>query len=225
MSTNHELEQRIKRLETLLGRGVEHLSLEPDGTLMIDSLRYDTPQAAGYITDQYGNFYHSRSATGDSWSLANNANSAMLTFYWETGNLDIKGNLDVKGNLKSNRAVISTSFSGVAVPSRASTTVARLTLNAGTKYVVIGYCGVGAVSGVTSTLTDINGYNNIALGRISGTCNVERSPDQKTPSYSGGGASVVGYYDCSSSVVVGVNVYLYGHSTSNANGWMVAIPL
>lgn len=99
MSTNHELEQRIKRLETLLGRGVEHLSLEPDGTLMIDSLRYDTPQNAGYITDQFGNFHHSRSATGDSWSIVNNANSAMLTFYWETGNLDIKGNLGVSGDL------------------------------------------------------------------------------------------------------------------------------
>lgn len=69
MSTIHELEQRIKVLETLLGRGVEHLEVDEDGYLKITDMYFNTPNEAGYILDQYGNFIHSKNDSYDSWNI------------------------------------------------------------------------------------------------------------------------------------------------------------
>lgn len=87
MSTVHELEQRIKVLETLLGRGVEHLEVDEDGYLKISGMYFNTPYDAGYILDQYGNFIHSRDTATDNWNIQGNDNTAHLKVYFETGKI------------------------------------------------------------------------------------------------------------------------------------------
>ena len=53
----------------MLGRGVEHLEVDEDGYLKITDMYFNTPNEAGYILDQYGNFIHSKNDSYDSWNI------------------------------------------------------------------------------------------------------------------------------------------------------------
>lgn len=83
MSTVHELEQRIKVLESVLGRGIEHLSVDEDGYLHISDMRFNTPYESGYTTDNRGNFSHSRANSGDYWNIKNYNGNDRVRIYFE----------------------------------------------------------------------------------------------------------------------------------------------
>ena len=48
-----------------------------------------TSNAAGYTTDQYGNFHHQQATASDEWELYDNAGNIRLKFIWETGELKL----------------------------------------------------------------------------------------------------------------------------------------
>lgn len=75
------------------------------GPITLASKGYQTNNAAGYYTDEYGNFVHSQAETKDHWHIDNNAKTISLKYYFETGNLSIQGTMTAPtfiGNLEGN---------------------------------------------------------------------------------------------------------------------------
>ena len=48
-----------------------------------------TSSAAGYTTDQYGNFHHQQATASDEWELYDYSGNIRLKFIWETGELKL----------------------------------------------------------------------------------------------------------------------------------------
>ena len=55
------------------------------GQIVLASTGYKTNSTSGYVVDQYGNFKHQSTNTGEYWVISNNAGTAKLSVYWETG--------------------------------------------------------------------------------------------------------------------------------------------
>lgn len=106
----------------------------------------------------------------------------------------------------------------ITVPSTTFTQLVKVTLPAGGKYILLGYGACGAVT---------NGSNiAISLNRLSGTANVNYMGTSTGATVGGGAKCVVGYIEPETECVVELREYLYGSgSTTNAVGWIVAVPL
>lgn len=63
------------------------------GQIVLASTGYKTSSTSGYIVDQYGNFKHQSTNTGEYWVISNNAGTAKLSVYWESGNVTAAGNV------------------------------------------------------------------------------------------------------------------------------------
>lgn len=221
MSTVHELEQRIKVLESVLGRGIEHLSVDEDGYLKISDMYFNTPHSHGYILDQYGNFIHTGNTDTASWGIKNRDGVATLYHNYETGNLTITG------SFKSNRKVVTKNIPERTVNKNTTTIIGSVTLPSG-KFVVIGTSGVGAgTSDWTNTqyLTPTSGYQGLSLSRGSGSGEEFATVTNKFPAYSGSGCQIVGYFNNTSQSVIDLYTYLYGFKSTSVWGWIIAIPL
>ena len=57
------------------------------GRITLASTGFQTNNIAGYYLDQYGNFFHSRSSTGDHWQFHSYDQSISLKYYADTGDL------------------------------------------------------------------------------------------------------------------------------------------
>lgn len=62
------------------------------GTITLASTGLSTQSADGYTTDASGNFKHKSTSTAHYWHLDSNDASKKLTYYWETGNLNVPNN-------------------------------------------------------------------------------------------------------------------------------------
>ena len=75
------------------------------GPITLASKGYQTNNAAGYYTNEYGNFIHSQADTKDYWHIDNNDQTISLKYYFETGNLSTQGTMTaptVSGSLNGN---------------------------------------------------------------------------------------------------------------------------
>ena len=63
------------------------------GPITLASKGYQTNNAAGYYTNEYGNFIHSQADTKDYWHIDNNDQTISLKYYFETGNLSTQGTM------------------------------------------------------------------------------------------------------------------------------------
>ena len=106
----------------------------------------------------------------------------------------------------------------IKVPSTTWTQLAKVTLPAGGKYLLIAQGACGAAT---------NGSNvAINLYVVSGSLSVALLGSSTGSTVGGGAKNVVGYVETTTDCVIGVREYLYGTgTTSNASGWIVAVPL
>lgn len=65
------------------------------GAITFASTGYYTYNDHGYYIDQYGNFYHRSSATGDNWNINSYNGSVALRYYPETGVLNVGGKVEL----------------------------------------------------------------------------------------------------------------------------------
>lgn len=69
------------------------------GTITLANTGLKTPQAAGFTTDQFGNFKHQQATASDTWQLLSNAGAANFKYAWETGALTLAGGLTAGGQI------------------------------------------------------------------------------------------------------------------------------
>ena len=114
--------------------------------------------------------------------------------------------------------VIRSQKSDITVPSTTWTQLAKVTLPAGGKYLLI-------AQGASGNIT--NGSNiAINLFVVSGLLSVAMLGSSTGSTVGGGAKCVVGYVETRAETEIGVREYLYGSgTTSNASGWIVAVPL
>lgn len=114
--------------------------------------------------------------------------------------------------------VIRSQKADITVPSTTWTQLCKITLPAGGKYLLI-------AQGASGNIT--NGSNiAINLYAVSGSLSVAMLGSTTGSTVGGGAKAVVGYVETSADTEIGVREYLYGTgTTSNASGWIVAIPL
>lgn len=55
------------------------------GKILLSNSGLEAPNAAGWITDQYGNFIHKRSDTADNWNLQKNGGGSTFEVAYESG--------------------------------------------------------------------------------------------------------------------------------------------
>lgn len=69
------------------------------GTITLANTGLKTPQAAGFTTDQCGNFKHQQATASDTWQLLSNAGAANFKYAWETGALTLAGGITAGGQI------------------------------------------------------------------------------------------------------------------------------
>ena len=127
--------------------------------------------------------------------------------------------LNFIGNtIKNIQTPIVVRATGISVPSASWTQLCKITLPANGKYLLLGM-GTGSTVANGSTIA-------VGLNKVSGTL-VDEVLGGTTGSTVGGGAKCVcGYVETDTSTVIELREFLYGSgTTSNALGWIIAIPL
>lgn len=108
-------------IQVLENYGVDHLEVDEDGYLKITDMYFNTPYNAGYITDQSGNFIHSRNDSSDSWNIVSYDGTPKLVVPYE-GNVRNK----IGAGLEVTHSLIDTKQSNNGVSQVTGTTYLAL---------------------------------------------------------------------------------------------------
>ena len=115
-----------------------------------------TPNASGFYTDQYGNFIHTSTNTGNAWCIMNNAGSSKFKVVYESGDVTV-------GNWKA--SVINTQYGGTG---NANGTVAKLT-TARTIQTNLGSTSSASFDGSANVTPGVTGTLKVANGGTEAT--------------------------------------------------------
>lgn len=122
------------------------------GAITLSSIGFYTKNNAGYYINEYGNFIHQRSETGDYFNINNSAATSMLKYYYETGHLELFGTLK-----------FSSALTNVTSPTVVAAYIGNDSKNG------LGYCTTANLSvGYASNCDTVDGYHGSSFIRKHG---------------------------------------------------------
>lgn len=64
-----------------------------------------TENAYGYTIDQYGNFIHKSTSTGNTWNIINNSGATKFSVDFESGDISVTGVATLAGGVNNNLVI------------------------------------------------------------------------------------------------------------------------